>query len=340
MRLVVWASVIVCSALAAGCGQAAKQASVPEQDPVLAFNRCPQGSSRCDSEVWLLGRDWSARRVAQGEQGGWSPDGSGLAVVTRPGLAIYDVVSGRLRERLKANVTDAVWSPTADQIGIATAELNLPFSALAVIDSEQGPPLKVGSPWDANSIRFAWSPDGRQLIYTSCFYNGRPGDGAPEICELFAVGADGQNKRALVSTVHLGGAADFAWSPGGGEIAIGGSDGLFIFELGSAKLRRLLRHRLWDFAWSPDGRWLAYTLGKPNAIQLISRDGKQRKVLLVPARVVYTDLAWSPDGDLIAAAASRTEFSPHLGLHVIDVRTGKMLHRTSGDDWSPAWRPH
>jgi Tol biopolymer transport system component len=265
-------------------------------------------------------------------------------VVTRPGLAVYDIVTGRKRERLKVDVIDAAWSPAADQIAVsyfpASGELIVTLARLGVIESDQGPPSRIGYPWDGgSSIRFAWSPDGRQLVYRTCVYDARPGDGGREICQLVAASADGQNERGLSPGVNFAGTTDFVWSPDGGAIALGGDGGLYVFKLGSAKLTRVVRRPLRGFAWSPDGGWLAYTSEEPNAIQLVSRDGTDHKVLRDSTSVQYTALAWSPDGELIIAAASLTRLGPHLGLHVIDVRTGKVLHRTSGDDRSPVWRP-
>lgn len=96
--------------------------------------------------------------------------------------------------------------------------------------------------------------------------------------------------------------------------------------------------------WSPDGRFLAYvsqqavlTIG-PSAQELVVRDrvtGSQRR--LYAALTYVAQPRWSPDGTRLLVKGRRMKSGP-WSLHVVDARTGAILHTVPGMAADNEWR--
>jgi Tol biopolymer transport system component len=349
----------------AACGAANAPKATTPATSVLAF--------RTGCELWLVGDDWDPRRFKQQGWGpDWSPDGTRLAFLTKRGLVVHDVTKRVDHVVLKSSVPEladctqtADWAPRGDRIGFLFQESasSCRTPTLATINSAGGPPIGIANtPVCEEDIPFAWSPDGRELVYATCDIVGPGGHGERD-CTLFRVGADGAGKRRLLKHLSFAG---LAWSPDGSAIAlltqmrrgsregdaIEGSAGLYVLELRSGTMRRVVRGggggpgSVRSFGWSPDSAWLAYTrwVEPPGAtgISLVSRNGNQHRTLLKPAEVEYGELAWSLDRNLIAAEASTPNTdSSGSELHVIDATQGVVLHRVrvaGGFVSSMAWR--
>jgi Tol biopolymer transport system component len=329
-------------------------------DPVLAFG------DGC--EVWLVGDDWRARHFKQPGWGpDWSPDGSRLAFMTTRGLIVHDVTTGQEREILKSPLPEpgncsqkAGWAPRGDRLALVLSKSDC-VSTLATISLGKRRLVKIAENVVCEDIPFAWSPSGSEVVYAMCDIVGPGGHGERD-CTLFRAGADGRSKRRLLRNLS---SAGLAWSPDGGAIAlhtglrsgreegdaIAGSEGLYVLELRSGKMKLVVRDRTGfggpgdvnGFAWSPDSAWLAYTRWmepwKANAISLVSRNGNEHRTLIKPGRVEYGELAWSRDRKLIAAEASPDTDVPEE-LHIIDARNGVIVHRVRGATyWSSlSWR--
>ena len=73
-------------------------------------------------------------------------------------------------------------------------------------------------------------------------------------------------------------------------------------------------------AWSPDGRWIAYSRRLPGSeireVWVVHPDGTGRRRLTAPAVAAYGP-AWSPDGKLVAFAARRG--TGHFEIYTIGV---------------------
>jgi Tol biopolymer transport system component len=76
--------------------------------------------------------------------------------------------------------------------------------------------------------------------------------------------------------------------------------------------------------WSPDGKWIAFSVPKGNGIGIIRPDGSERRVLTSEAGSGYK-FAWSPDASRIVFRAARKEAGPRkYVIRVIEIATGEI----------------
>jgi tricorn protease len=99
-------------------------------------------------------------------------------------------------------------------------------------------------------------------------------------------------------------------SPDGEWVAFDDNNSdLWILDVSSGETRRISENRegIGDFAWSPDSRWLAYTMTARNTFRLIKLyDVRSRNtVRLTSDRVNSFGIAWDPKGEFIYFLSDR-----------------------------------
>lgn len=165
-----------------------------------------------------------------------------------------------------------------------------------------------------------WSPDGERIVFVSDV------DGEEE---LYIMPADGSEApRALTS----GNKTRFyapRFSPDGEHIAVSDKDGfIYLLPADGGKLERVARDDGWrnrDYAWSPDGQWLAFSLTEETglrALHIYSVDDGQTRRLTEGMFSEYQP-AFSPDGDYLYFLADR-EFAPQISGREWNYATNRM----------------
>ncbi|HEX7137593.1 MAG TPA: PDZ domain-containing protein [Vicinamibacterales bacterium] len=112
-----------------------------------------------------------------------------------------------------------------------------------------------------------WSPDGRQIAYFS--------DESGEY-ELVITSQDGKGDRKHIKLVGGGFYDQPRWAPDGRTISfIDNSFSLYVVDLLSGTTKKIASEYMYSpiktltSAWSPDSKWLAYTLNTPSYVQTV-----------------------------------------------------------------------
>jgi WD40 repeat protein len=163
----------------------------------------------------------------------------------------------------------------------------------------------AGSRVDIPITNGGFSPDGSKFLFLRPHAKGETGDAEP--LDLFVVNSDGGGLRRLTpsgtTTAQFLGGSVAGWSPDGKQVAVVAAHGRFwdsksrsvyVVEADGSGERRIgPMGNITDTSWSPDGRWIALTMGNPTDLYLMHPDGSGLVALTSNA----TDLAVAGGGD-------------------------------------------
>ena len=210
-------------------------------------------------------------------------------------------------ERVTSWLAD--WSPDRKLI-VFSSNRTGPWDDLYVMDADGGSVRQLTGTPNASEHDAAWSPDGRHVAYDRAEITA---GGTRQNAQLWIVGADGSNARALTS----GSSRNLrpAWSPDGSTIA-------FMSD----------RHAKLDikFIGTDDGDLEIYVM---------KRDGSNI-YRLTDCTGTASSPAWSPDSQRIAFACGGGDQPPHQrGLHVMNTDGTNQRRLINGFGFRPAWSP-
>ena len=203
-------------------------------------------------------------------------------------------------------------------------------------------------------LSLAWSPDGRQMVFTSF------GTGGEYALAIYVMNADGSNVRQL--TDHTNYAMSPVWSPDGRKIAFSsllddGTSaelGIYVMNADGSNVTQLADDSEFtglslSLSWSPDGRRISFiSPGEEDtlAIYVMNADGSDVTHLADSASwgrpFSLLSISWSHDGQQIAFTSPGDEGASAISIANAD---GSGVRELTGNsefaqfDSSPVWSP-
>jgi Tol biopolymer transport system component len=276
----------------------------------------------------------------------WSPDGGSLAASQQHRVVIVDSDGGGARTVVRAEGTNFAWSPDGSRLAYLSGK-----GHLIVVHTDRGPGVDLGQ---ASYETSHWSPDGRRIAYTRSIVGEErdhvfvtPVEGgsrvdlgvgdapqwAPDGSLLaveredgeYAVSPDGSGNRRLGPIGAL--SPDWKWLAYGVRSPDKAPADLWIVPTAGGT-PRLLAHasEISDWAWSPDGRAIAY-IELTQRGDVVDRATKIVDVETGERRVTAPDVecfspTWSPDSTRLVCISPTDPEDSNGELAVIDMRTG------------------
>ena len=287
--------------------------------------------------VWVQPIGGAARQLTKFTDGRvlWpdiSADGRTIAFERGLGLWLLDIGSGRARE-VPVSLRGAPAGPGVEHLALTRRFREMALSPdgkkvafvahgeiFAASAKDGGDAARVTvTPGD--EAQAAWSPDSRRLAYVS------DRDGTTHI---YLYDFASRHESRLTSDS----ASDVTprWSPDGGRIAfLRGGRELRVVDVATGEERRVATGQMQrapflssrPFAWSPDGRWIAYlTSGGDggqftNAYVAPGSGGESRPVSFLP-NTFAGSISWSRDGSyLLFTTRQRTEMGQLARIDLI-----------------------
>ncbi|MCI0387378.1 MAG: S41 family peptidase [Acidobacteria bacterium] len=171
---------------------------------------------------------------------------------------------------------------------------------------EKGPVRNLTNSSNAHDKLPAWSPDGSQIAFIS--------DKTGEE-ELYVIAQDGSKPAEQLTSGGKAMRYAPAWSPDGKLIAFSDKDGkVYTLTVADKKLVEIAdskRGQVQDYAWSPKGNYLSFTLADDNNTSSVyvwsSKDNQLRRV--TNGSFNESNPAWDPQGAYLFYLSTR-EFAP------------------------------
>ncbi len=263
----------------------------------------------------------------------------------------------RVRRLTKNPEHDSVpaWSPDGQKITFASfRDLNRIqnpgpiLSEIYVMNADGTNPINLTQSVERPDGTSSWSPDGKQIAFTSdelfVWDDGFHSD-------IWVMDADGGNPRNLTNHHAQDEAPD--WSPDGMQIAFSsnrnrdwefennviGNWEVFVMNAEGTNPTNLTNHLATDGSpdWSPDGKQIAFSSNRDgnSEIYVMSADGANPINLTNhPARDVGA--TWSPDGKQIAFSSNR---DGDWEIYVMSADGANPINLTQHPAWdsAPSW---
>jgi Tol biopolymer transport system component len=266
----------------------------------------PARTSRAGGSYWIV---LASDRDGQTRAYSVRPDGSRLTPLFASGRPQYPVA-------ISADGTTIAYSDPYVRTGLSTSRANgtklrgLGLSAVGLpalsrdgrllafprgfpphieIIRTDGTGLRRLTSGDESDLD--WSPDGKALAFI------RTSTDQSHLA-LVIQPLHGRERMLVKGTVKSGPGAP-KWSSDGRWIAYVADD-LWLVRPDGTDRHKVAHGFAYPFAWSPDGKRLAYAFGYPKDIAVVGADGRDAKRLHLRPLPSIFELRWSPDGRRLA----------------------------------------
>ena len=256
------------------------------------------------------------------------------------------------------------WSPDGKKITFASfRDLHKPkgiiFAEIYVMNPDGTNPINLTQSPERADFSSSWSPDGKQIAFTSDEGWKWDGSGGSHR-NIWVMDVDGGNPRNLTNHGAMDRRPD--WSPDGMQIAFESNrDGgwefnfwkapsdIYVMTPDGANLINLTNHPDADGnpAWSPDGNQIAFTSDRDGnrEIYVMNADGTN-PINLTNHSAEDTAADWAPDGQRIAFSSNRDgdwEQKPNDNweVYVMNADGTNPINLTNHKAWDsgPVWEP-
>ncbi|HLU48099.1 MAG TPA: peptidase S41, partial [Planctomycetota bacterium] len=204
--------------------------------------------------------------------------------------------------RVEGNIESFGLGPTG------TRALFVARGEVFTVPTEHGAVRNLTRSPGAHDREAAWSPDGEHVAFLS------DADGEEEI---WIARADGSEKPRQLTDGGSERRHGLLWAPGARRIAFGDKSGrILVADVESGEVVLVADNPTGatsDYAWSPDGRWLAFSLAEENENSSLwiwsAEDATLHRV--TDERFNEHSPAWSRDGKYLFYLSDR-EFAPQI----------------------------
>ncbi|OFV83077.1 MAG: peptidase S41 [Acidobacteria bacterium RBG_13_68_16] len=173
---------------------------------------------------------------------------------------------------------------------------------------EHGPTRNLTDSSNAHDKWARWSPDGAKIAFVS--------DMSGEE-QLYLIAQDGAGKPEQLTTQFQAMLFAPEWAGDGTRLALSDKNGtLYVVTVAEKKVTEVAHDEfggIRDYAWSPDGAWLAFSMGNRNGFRSLYiwgvAEGKVHRVTDDTFNVEGP--AWDPEGSYLYVLSDR-EFAPQI----------------------------
>lgn len=175
---------------------------------------------------------------------------------------------------------------------------------------EKGPTRNLTARSSAHDRSARWSPDGRKIAFIS--------DASGEE-QIYLVDQDGSGAPVPLTTQFAAMLNTPVWSPDSTRLAFSDKDGkVYVLSVADKKVTQVAhdtRSMVMDYDWSPEGAYLAFSMGERNGNRSLhlwrAADGALHRI----TGDLFSEWgpAWDPDGNYLYFLSNRN-FAPQISM--------------------------
>jgi tricorn protease len=173
---------------------------------------------------------------------------------------------------------------------------------------EKGPTRNLTRSSRYHDKHARWSPDGRKIAFVS----DRTGEE-----QIWLVDQDGNGAPEQLTTTFAAMLSAPVWSPDSKRLAFADKDGkLYSLEIADRSLTQVADDEfgsIFDYTWSPDGNWLAFSLDNLNDQRTLCLWSRQTGTVHRISSPYFNEYspAWDPEGNYLYFLSER-QFAPQI----------------------------